>query len=170
MRELNINEPITINGDIFIIPNSAPRLKDYWMESFKAKMQKYMHQICELNGLKFDETVDRCVETWYTSPEMECDNIPDHDIHFEYEGEKYQLTFPSGRQLPSPLFKDKKEGDVVEIKVPVYIRKYDRPHYKDKMFDEDIETVVTLKLKLAQTEYRYRSFGNFEDVLKKVSY
>ena len=169
MKTLNINNPITINGAIFIIPNHAPRLEDYWMESFKTKMQKYMHQICELNGLKFDETVDRCVETWFTSPEMECDNIPDHHIYFECDGEKYQLIFPSGRQLPSPLFKDKKEGDVIEIKVPAYIRKYDNPRYIDPV-EGDVETIVTLKLKLAQTEYRYRNFGNFEEVLKKVSY
>ena len=52
--------------------------------------------------------------------------------------------FPS--RLDPEIFHGKSEGDIVEFTVGK----------------------TTCKLKLAQTEFRYRNFGNFEDVLEKL--
>ena len=166
IKTLETLENIVINGDIFIIPNRACKIDDYY-EDFREKFLKEAIEICEINGFEFNKDEDHIIETWYLSNELGCDNIPDHDLYIVYDNKEYQIISTCGRQIPENFFRGHKEGDVVSVKLPCIIRESHLPHHKGNV-DGDIETVVEFRLKLNQGDYRYRRFGEFEDVLRKV--
>lgn len=61
--------------------------------------------------------------------------------------------------LPYPLIKDVKEGDTMDLEFEVATED-----------EDDNRTYDTVKLHITfdQRSYRYRNFGNFEDVVRKV--
>lgn len=162
MKTINLNNGIHINADLFIIPNSAAKIEDL-IDISRENNLKYMQKICELNGMKFDEQNDYLIETWYCSEEFECDNIPDHSIYCNTEdGQRCIIGVESRRWLPSNLFKGKKEGDTINVKIPVWVRINNRNN------GDAIDAIADFTITLSQTKYRYARFGNFEEVLEKV--
>ena len=153
-----------INADIFIIPNPASNISDFF-DSVQNEQLANMSTICKLNNEEFTPGIDRLVETWMVCKELGCDNVADHRIEvLDLEGNKRVIGIDS-RYLPSNLLEGHVEGDIINIKLPVYItdggRRYQVPGIT-------IETVADFTITLNQLGYHYRRFGFFEDVMAKV--
>ena len=70
--------------------------------------------------------------------------------------------------IPADLLKDLKEGDSVDILLPVYCESIESI-YDDSKKDGMYQAVLNAHITAAQKKYRYRRFGNFEDVLIHVT-
>ena len=163
MKKIDINN-IQLNADIFVIPNQAAKLSSFF-ECVQEEKLVAANQIAELNGFTFDPEKDYFIETWMVCAEHGCDNFADHCIHYKDDDGTYYTIGIEDRYLPSNLFVGKKEGDMITIKLPVW-------YVNDAQFPErsNGRTVAEIQIKLNQSDYRYRRFGTFEEVLKKVMY
>lgn len=152
-------DSLVITGDVFIVPNQAYKLQEC-NEGWREDKRKDLEGILKANGKVLNEDEEYCMECWYLSEEMDCENIPDHGIDTETDDDReVRITVPSHRTLPASLFAPYKEGDVVSVKIPTYIRIADGFRGMKN---------VTYNLKLVQRHYRYCNFGNFEDLLRRV--
>lgn len=148
-------------GDVFIIPNPAfSNKKDssFKLPSFMDELNKVFYSNSDLNEEKisFDDT--RFIECWFCNPDN--DNWRDHGItglEDGIDGDSWRL---STAWIPEWIFANKKEGDGVTLTLPVQRRDENRGVCETSMV---IASVI-----LAQTKYRYRNFGTFEEVLKRV--
>lgn len=148
---------VVVKGDIFIIPNIAEKFVDSSSpEWVKEKMKR-------LVGIEPKDD-DKMVEVWITSPKV--DNWQDNfagfqreiglindeaeeDLWEEKRGREARLLGYFPRHIPASMFAGKKEGDEINFHCPEY---------------DGVDIVLTCR----QRNYRYSSFGNFEDVLKNV--
>ena len=141
---------LSIECDMFIVPNSFNRANSFVCNADRYK--ESANVILVANGLA-EEADPLLMQVWMSAEDtMGCENLNCH--YGKYIDENGDVK-PYGQLwscLPASLFKDAKEGDTVEVRVPAGVY-----HYSDK-FD------TMLKITLAQTKYRYRSFGNFENV------
>ena len=136
-KKNKIMEKKIVRGDIFIIPNMPTTLGE------GALFAKMMCPKLESVGIKNTPDNEVLIQVWVTSPE--CDNWPDHHRSYnDMMGGTEDEMFPG--YLPSSLFKDKKEGDIVS-------------------FEND---TTRFELTCTQKNYRYRAFGNFEKVLSDL--
>lgn len=155
----------TVSAIVFVVPNAAPKIgniifgKDETLELAKT--------ICELNGLNFDIEKDHLVQVWIVSNEECCgeknlhtENWYDHGGHIEIDGKRYLCNAKERCYLPSPLFVGHKEGDMINVKLPVNL------YGEDDVDPQD--AVIEVELKLDQTHCRYRRFGTFEVVLEAL--
>ena len=136
-----------VKGDIFIIPNSICEISDHFLSSFREECKL----ISNINNISEEDP--KMVEVWITSDKLFSDNLADHG--FIYNDEPYSAYCS---KFPVEVFKNKSEGDCVELLIPV----------KPRNFDTEQQLVIKIKLKLNQSEYRYRSFGKFEEVLNDL--
>ena len=152
-----------IVADVFIVPNPAFRpaseLKNELAIQAAGKLSslsihlKYGDKLNVLDCLE-----DKYVEVWIASPGNDQSNWSCHGID-----QLDNKWFPEVERLPASLFDGKKEGDVVTFSMPIIC----------KNLDDDGDDIVVRKyqkvsLCLKQKDYRYRSFGSFEEVLKMV--
>jgi len=166
MKTLNMSNGIAINADLFIIPNSAAKIEDLF-DSAKEERTNQMNKICELNGMTFDKDHDWLIECWLCAPELDCDNIADHNIHVLNEnGAHCTIGLDHWRNMPSTLLKGKKEGDTISVKIPVWVR----VEGEEEQYPNARDIIADFNITLAQTKYRYRRFGTFEETLAKVTY
>jgi len=157
--DMNNIENLVINGDVFIIPNSAAKINEFFEPEKKRELMK---SICKMNGVEFNEEKDLCVETWIVSKEFCSDNVADHNIRTVNEdGNIVLIGLNSGRFIPSCLLKDHNEGETIDIKLPIWIN-INRAETAE-------DTEVTFRLTLAQEKYRYKRFGSFQEVFKAVT-
>ena len=148
-------------GDIFIIPNPSFKTLDesFKLPSFMMDINTIFYQNEDLNtnNVKIEDT--RFIECWFCNPEN--DNWRDHGIkNLERGFEDDEYWRLSSSYVPDWIFNGHKEGDVVTFKMPV-----ERRCRKRCVLER---AIVTLSVTLAQNKYRYRGFGNFEEVLKRV--
>ena len=95
------------------------------------------------------------VQMWMVSED--CDNLQCHYPYIMCGDTCYNYLLIS--LFPATLFEGYKEGDVIEMRIPV------------TGFDGDGEPhdfVIDAKVQLAQKRYRYRNYGPFEHVLNMV--
>jgi hypothetical protein len=157
MATLHIKNGIDFDADIFIIPNSASMIKDFFNPEDQLKK---MNAVCGVNGITFDPENDFIIETWYVADQLCCENIADHDIYFNDEdGNECTLISDPGRFLPAKLFESHKEGETITVSLPMGLI---------KNYHEEHDVVVKVHMTLNQGEYRYRRFGDFENVLDDV--
>ena len=145
MRFLGNENIGTFNGDVFIIPNGLSVYEDLRI------MQEFYKDLCELNGV--DPTGEQFVQVWICSDELNTENMSCHG--FRVNG-NYMNAFCG--DLPVSLVKDLREGDTVTVNFRAY------PDINMGSSDE----IITMNLKLNQSDYRYRRFGNFEEVLRRL--
>ena len=155
------NQPI-VSGDVFVIPNGLRTIKDILCLDVKAQMEQTFYAN-DLNGLKQDQ--DQFVELWFCTPGNKDSNWVDHCVDPLHE-EISKEDFLAGRDqwrvstslVPVELFKGHKEGDVVTLKLPIQ-------RHTGK---GTLETAwIKASLALAQTKYRYKRFGKFEDLINR---
>lgn len=157
-----------INGDVFIIPNPSyihNESKGFKLPSFIIDLEKVYWGNKNLNkgNNTFDET--RFVECWFCNKDH--DNWRDHGVGSLEEGnelsskeERLEPWRLSTSWVPSWIFDGHKEGDVVTFCMPVNRRDYSR----------GVTELSTIKvsMRLNQSNYRYKRFGKFEEVLARV--
>ena len=165
-----------VNCDTFIVPNNASKISGYmWGQE---NLTKRTNEIYNLNGIEFNPAEDHMLQLWMTNDQ--CENLNDHTFYIF--DDVYHYTFRLDSTLPAILFKDKKEGDVVDVVVTlkpisrikvigtdnISRKDSERIWYDDKNSPEAPVFEITFNLKLNQSNYRYRRFGKFEDVYNMV--
>lgn len=154
-----------ISGDVFIIPKCGILTpKGVQLE----EMRHNLYTVAFANDIVFNDNT-KFVQVWLCTPGESDSNWVYHRIdgYKELKGWK-----PRSSYLPVDLFAGKKEGDVVTINLPI-----NSPmKYSIKGLDINpagckipagvaVEATIKVSLTLAQTKYRYRNFGNFDEVL-----
>ena len=145
----------TVNCKGFIIPNKHGKIKNYLISHTRENATK----ACELNGI--DPENESMLEMWLVGEN--CDNINDHRFEFETSNGETRVCFSGEipRLVPSSLFKNKDDGDVITYKWQCHCNKSDtRLRDWDNLGDE---VEFTFNIELAQKEFRYRwkSFKEF---------
>jgi len=158
----------TIVGDIFIIPNSLAKPKNMMFE--EARFDLY--RMAKANDIKFTDE-SKFVEVWFATPGNQDSNWRDHTIDGYDELKGWR---PIWNYLPVELFKGRKEGDVVTFNLP--IESWTAAHPITGLDNSPagcnipngvtVTTKIKVSMTLAQTKYRYRRFGTFEEVLEKL--
>ena len=143
---------IIIECDGFIIPNQVSSISnkiflredDSYIDSFR--------KFCDINKVEYDDiTAIPQVNLWFTNNEI--DNIARHN--FIIDGIKFSNSYMNNVELiPLPMVKEINEGETMS-----FLYQYDEPGN---------EHLVKFVCTAAQTKYRYRRFGTFEEVLKKI--
>jgi hypothetical protein len=153
-------DKVTITGtlavDAFIIPNSPTRINDLFMDSAKLDILQLAidnHQILEPAN-------DKIVNLWLVSEEG--DNLSDHGLTVTSGDKEYYLPYfgDTFDNIPAHFFEGLCEGENLNLKVTRWGRKVN---------DKETEVDITVKMCLAQSKYRYRRFGDFQDVLYKLT-
>ena len=158
----------TYNAAVFVIPNAAGYCRQFWLKSVGKRVEKYSKDLCSQKGIEFDPEHDKVVQVWFVSKYNEDlgndylkeDNLGSGDMSshgFRMDGKHYDFRYS---YLPYPLIKDVKEGDTMDLEFEVETRDID-----DNICTSDM---IKLHITFDQHSYRYRSFGNFEDVVRKV--
>lgn len=164
-NKINNNGTLEVNALCFIIPNSASSVARTH-RIFKEDMRALVREICELNGLQYDENED-LIEMWFASLEdLECENMCDHVFKVVDSDGNEWVTRMDSRMMPARLFEGHKEGDVVEINYPLHLGKNPAKVFN---FDKrDMTVTMKMKVSLDQTKYRYSHHGPFEECLSYV--
>lgn len=164
-REVSINDiihydaetnTVDLRADVFIIPNSAPRMSEI-LEFAQAEMREFAERFNSCNGKTFNEKYDNFVECWITSG---CNGWGD-DFNSAYtfsDGEHIYRFGGIRRYIMSNYLIDYKEGETTIFDIEHFIM----------VDDKKVECKVHMHLTLNQLDYRYRRFGNFQEVLSLV--
>lgn len=146
-----------IRADIFIVPNRAAQWEGSLAQKsgFDLATWHARQQIMYVNKVTrpSDFASEKFVEVWFATPGNKQSNWFDHGIDGYDCLKNWELVT---NRLPASVFEGHKEGDVVTLELPVESEDYQRKFIK-------------VALTLSQRKYRYRDFGDFEEVVKKVS-
>ncbi len=167
----------TYNAAVFVIPNGAIYCHEFAINSQVERYIRYCTDLCEQKGIKFDPDNDPIVQVWFTSSynedlcndylkddNLKSDNLEAHG--FWTDGAYYSFRYG---YLPLPLIKDIKEGDNMDLEFEVekeIVIKDGKRKYLEYGYGE--KNRINLHITFDQRSYRYRNFGNFEDVVRKV--
>ncbi|MBR6289245.1 MAG: hypothetical protein IKR19_07920 [Acholeplasmatales bacterium] len=154
-----------MNMDMFIIPNQAGKVNNFW--TGVERQTSIADMLCNLNGFDFDPKHDKVVQVWSCCDD--CNNMQDHFFHeTDDEGNEYRFRFPSS-YIPAKILKDHVEGETFDIVYRMKPENWDNKEWDKEDESEELpEFEFIFHTTLAQKKYRYRSFGNFEDVLFRV--
>ena len=158
---LKLPKDLIITGDIFIIPNgltkSSMMLTSTLMDMETMFYANDCHKTISMDDEKF-------VQVWYTSPNSPESNWVDHYIDplakvypVKRKGQTYWRI--SSSLVPVSLLQGHKEGDIVTFNVPVS---------RFTGIGSREASIIKVSVKLNQSYYRYRNFGKFEEILKRL--
>lgn len=147
---------LEVNGDIFVIPNKARTSKEIDKLCFRNPIQAEMESILAASGTPSPFGDDIVVlQVWIVSEEdLNTENLGDNGGSFIGEDGKMHNTGYILGHIPMLLFEGHVEGDVVDLTIPKGLYEFNK------------DFVMVLHLKLCQKQYRYNSFGNFEDAMR----
>lgn len=157
------NQPL-VNGDVFVIPNGATTIENVIVMDTKSLMEQTFYAN-DLNKLDYKNT--KFIELWYCTPGHDNSNWVDHGVD-QLREDISKEDFLNGRDdwrvstslLPIQLFKGKKEGDVVTVKLPV------RRHTGHGSCEV---AWIKASIALAQKKYRYSRFGSFDEIVSRYT-
>lgn len=163
------------NVACFVIPNAAGYCKQFLLDSYKERYERYCTDLCAQKGIKFDPDNDPLVQVWFVSDYdgndpidyLKEDNLKSNNLEahgFWVEDADYSFRYG---YLPLPLIKDIKEGDTMDLEFEVE-KEMVREGKKRKYLAYGERDRIKLHVTFDQRSYRYRNFGNFEDVVRKV--
>ena len=159
------NQPIVM-GSIFVIPNPSFNLSgnDFVLASTRCSLESIYYQNSEMNSDKISLENTRWIQCWFCNPRCSDSNWQDHGVESMNKSlsKKDKALYPwrlESGYVPDWIFSGKKEGDVVTFKMPIH-----------RLTEDGISmsSMIKISVKLDQSSYRYRNFGTFEEVLKKV--
>lgn len=162
------NKLVEINADMFIIPNSAMKIKDFFWyryideKEYARKDLAFYKNLYTDNNKEFNDD-DFYPQIWLTNNEF--DNIIRHGFAIDVNGGRYFIDNSNMSLLencPRCLI-DIKEGETATVLV--------RDIKATNGFGDNAETImvdIMFHLTANQHEYRYRNFGTFEEVLRRV--
>lgn len=153
---------IEFNADAFIIPNHAGPLEDFRLDSAKRNAKEVA---TGLLGKEPDED-ELYIQMWYGVEDLDCDNLAAHNAYVTIDGTEYTINIGIASEfLPYSALRGKDDGDIIDIRFEnVVLERWDDSKY---IIPEDI--TVTVHATLNQKDYRYRGFGSFAEVLRKVT-
>lgn len=147
----------TFKAAVFAIPNKALFIKELG-EGDQEKVRKLAESLCAANGATFDPENDILVELWFMADEPCFANMRGYFFNFkdEVDGRIWSGNTTT-YWVPMKLVRDKKEGEVFNLKYPInfYCEEGGIPR----------EMLLDMTVSVEQTLWRYRHFGNFEEVL-----
>lgn len=162
MMKLNENNVIPCEVITFIIPNSSIRPEDCYSDSFREKLINHGKKLEELNENVQIEETERFVQLWFHSKDLGSENIADHGFRLEDpDGETEWFGRINAEYLPKSMLRNVKEGDIINVKFPVQIR-------KDRNPETTKDIVLDMQLKCSQEFGRYRAHGKFHELLPIV--
>lgn len=154
---------ISKNMDIFVIPNGAGLISEFMCG--QDKKLAYFQEMAELNGLEFDPEKDKLVQLWFVETDENgnhtdemCDNCCRHA--WLINGYKTRIR----EELLPQSWISGKEGDQIHLKFKPFAVLANESYSSGN--EEDLIIDATIRLK--QQLYRYRQFGDFEEVVEKV--
>ena len=150
------------NAVCFVIPNGAGYCHNFLLDSYKERYTRYCTDLCQQKGLIFDPDNDPLVQVWFGSDDLGSDNLEAHGFWAEDENYSFRYGY-----LPLPLIKDIKEGDTMDLEFEIE-KEMVREGEKHKYIEYGEKDRIKLHITFDQRSYRYRNFGNFEDVVRKV--
>ena len=150
--------------DMFIVPNHAVDMIDEYMGlSYASKMINNMLVFSALNNLNDICMNEKLIQVWYTNDK--CENGVRHDPYvIDQDGHDWDIKFDMGEYLPESILKRFHEGETHVVNIPVTLTRRD-PVTKQKI---NRPAIMECELTARQKKYRYASYGNFEETLKKV--
>lgn len=110
--------------------------------------------VVDANGKVLNHRVQVWIPVFEGWDNKNSENIIDHGLDLR-DGKFVQVR---GSVIDATPFLGKKEGEFVTLTLPAYVEDGD---------DEE-KVMIELKVRLNQSDYRYRSFGKFEDVLESM--
>lgn len=144
---------IEFNAEAFIIPNHSGTIGD-----FLGNAPRRIKELATNVLGKEPEEDEKYIQMWYTSDDINCENLTRHYPSVTIDGTRYSICVPE-EYLPYSILKNKDDGDVIDVK---FINK---SRYDD---EEDTDIEVLIHVTLNQKDYRYRRFGSFRETLQKV--
>lgn len=163
------------NTACFVIPNGAGYCHEFVINSQVERYIRYCTDLCAQKGINFDPDNDPIVQVWFASDYDEklgndylkednlgSDNLEAHGFWTDDANYSFRYGY-----LPLPLIKDIKEGDTMDLEFEVE-KEIIREGSKRKYLDYGEKDRIKLHITFDQRSYRYRNFGNFEDVVRKV--
>lgn len=153
---------VTGEASCFIIPNGAGVCNQFICG--KERRAEELKKYCELNGITtFDPEETKLIQVWWHSDDFGTDNMYRHGCSaIDDKGDIYRWGIETPEYMPINLIRDCREGDIIDIKVPIWIRKKGKE-------GESVDAIAELKLTMQQLGYRYERFGAFEEALQYVS-
>lgn len=149
---------IEFNAEAFIIPNHSGKLENFWF-SGAANCAKEI----AINVLGEEPDKDELyVQMWYVVKDLKCDNLVDHNAYIDIDGKKYAIDIASCF-LPYTALKGKNDGDIIDVTFQ------NTNGWRNDDGPEETEETITMHVTLNQKDYRYSSFGSFQEVLNKVT-
>lgn len=145
----------TVDLNVFVIPNKASKVSGnkFVENGFYGRVES----VFNANDMSINLN-DWLIQIWYTG--SGCDDWENHYPVTQLDNEDYYVRFAS-YDIPYDLCKEWKEGETVTLTMPVELVSVNDPSkIKRKLW--------TLRVTPRQKEYRYRSFGTFEDARLKV--
>lgn len=105
------------------------------------------------------------VQMWFVAPEndlsFKSDNVIDHGVVIKDGSDDGVYLNPSykAQMVPVEMLAGKHEGDTVVIEMPVSL---------DRRNPGNTDAILRVNCTLRQLSYRYRTFGRFEEALKRL--
>ena len=165
---------VEINADVFVIPNHAGKINEFfWFdkigkEDYADNYFNWYKNLYKANNKEYNQD-EFLVQIWLTGEISE--NIIRHGFRMTIDNKRYytdSATLSSLEYCPRCLI-NIKEGETCDLlvkDVEVYERGFDVDDGKEHTRKVDILFHLTAN----QSDYRYRGFSTFEDVVEKVCY
>jgi hypothetical protein len=154
-------EIISFNAKAFVIPNRAVRLVEFSKQPWMNDVYKYLLEMASLNNIELNDD-DEIIQLWFHSEELESDNLCDHGFNIRLNNGRMVSFRPKALQwVPLKLLESINEGDSLLLISP------SSSNFNIKR-QSSVDAILHISMICQQQGYRYQSFGNFEDVVKKV--
>lgn len=162
MKEF-VNDIIDFKAGVFIIPNMPGAPKNFILNSIREQKAIFVSKIFELNGMECADPMNEVmVEVWvHSKDDLGSENLGSHGFPCIIDGEETYLTPVDIGHIPVKFFEGHKEGDEINIKIPVGLDKWSGD-YSGRV------GIMDITMKLDQTHYRYAHRGPFEQCLTEL--
>ncbi len=159
---------VEINADMFVIPNHAGKIEDFfWFdkigkEDYADNYFNWYKNLYAANNKEYDQN-EFLIQIWLTGEISE--NIIRHGFVIEIKGKKYyadSATLSSLEYCPRCLI-NIKEGETCDLLVKD-VEVFDIDDKESKKID------ILFRLTANQNSYRYQKFGTFENAVQRVCY
>lgn len=141
-----------LNGEMFIVPNKISYPAG-WLSGSDLQL---MCENARNNGVEYVEGMPM-IQVWLVVPGMS-NNAGDHGINVT-EDVRVSLN-RYATLIPAPVLEKVNEGDSVELTFSGISR--------DCVKETKEDCMVTMNVVAKQRDYRYRRFGDFDEVYNKV--
>lgn len=160
------NIVIEAEADVFIIPNKLYKLNPKYMTELNRIVN--VRKIALANNLVYDYEADDVIQLWFVSDDLGSDNLGNHGFRFWVENDRYWVHSSESKILsclPKKMFEGLREGETRTILIPMNDTEIQNCNTGD---EEKVDIELRLTITAAQSKYRYKSFGNFEDTISMV--